>query len=136
MRSHYSQWQGKTVTLLEAKTGKLRSLTLSDALQAHVTAYRREIQATTHEAFLCPTRRGGRFRGAHVSRSTIFRHFKAAVKLAGLEDKGYTIHSLRKCYAVDTYRQTKSLLAVQKALNHDRLATTMIYLMDLLTVPT
>lgn len=68
----------------------------------------------------------------HLNRSTLFRHFQTACKRAGLSDKGYTIHSLRKCYAVELYRKTRSLLEVQKSLNHDRMETTMIYLMDAL----
>lgn len=131
----YSQWRNAAVLLMERKTGKLRTIPITDALRAHIEGYRREIHARSDERYLCPTRRGGRYRGTHLSRTTLYRHFARAIKLAGLEGKGYTIHSLRKCYAVDTYRETRSLLAVQEALNHDRLSTTMIYLMDLLVMP-
>ncbi len=42
-------------------------------------------------------------------------------------------HSMRKIYACEIYRRTGSLEAVQKALNHSKAETTLIYLKDVLS---
>jgi site-specific recombinase XerD len=44
-------------------------------------------------------------------------------------------HSMRKIYACNLFRATGNLEAVQKALNHSKLDTTLIYLRDVLGTP-
>lgn len=50
-----------------------------------------------------------------------------AFQLAGLEDYGYTTHTLRHTFATYVYKQTKDILVVKELLRHERIDTTMIY---------
>lgn len=124
------------VFVIELKTKKARNVQKTPALIALVDGYRRSIGLRSYHMFdyLCPSLRGGKYAGSHYNRSTLYRHFQRACKDAGLSDHGYTIHSLRKCFAVDLYQHTRSILAVQTALNHDRITTTLLYLMDCLGI--
>ena len=120
-------WRGRSVTIREAKTGNSRTVELSQAAQDAVKrllAYR--ASAPDDE----PMFRGQRSRPGDrpwLHRSTVWRRFTAAVCVAGLDGYGYTIHSLRKCYAVDVYDRTQSLLAVQRDLGHKKIDTTLWY---------
>lgn len=122
------------VVIAEKKTNKIREYAANGwtmtLLRSFREAYGLDTKYTSSNwLYLVPSRRNY---ATHLHRTTIYRHFKTACKKAGLEDKGYTIHSLRKNFAVDLYRNSRSLLKVQSALNHDRVETTMIYLMDAL----
>lgn len=120
-------WRGDQITILEAKTGNRRTVDLSPAAKAAVrrlTAHRPN--APDDE----PMFRGERLRlgdSPWLHRSTVWRRFTAAVRTAGLDGRGYTIHSLRKMYAVEQYDRLQSLLAVQKDLGHKRVDTTLWY---------
>lgn len=121
-------WRGRSVTIKEAKTGNTRTVELSQAAQDAVRrllANRPQPVADDEPMF-----RGQRFRPGDrpwLHRSTVWRRFTAAVRAAGLDGYGYTIHSLRKCYAVDVYDRTQSLLAVQRDLGHKKIDTTLWY---------
>lgn len=122
--------------LIEAKTNKRRIVKITPEIRAAIDGYRNAIgvyDAGLYD-YLCPSRRGGQYKGSHLNRSTLYRHFVDAVHRAGYDGLGYTVHSLRKMYAVNVYKETGSLLEVQKALNHDRLTTTLLYLMDVISV--
>lgn len=120
--------------IIEKKTGKVRKIAKDGWLLCLARSYREErgLPWGSHwEGYFCPS---AKKIGAHLNRSTLLRHFEIAVKRAGLEGLGYTIHSLRKCYAIDLYDRLGSISAVQKELNHDRFETTLIYLMDALDI--
>lgn len=107
--------------LRERKTGKIRTV----ALPSEITeAYKRHPQ---RGAFLYafPSLRDGGRRKLH--RTTYWRHFKRAVERAGFEGKGFSPHSLRKCYAVEKYRLCGDLREVQLDLGHNHISTTMLY---------
>lgn len=121
-------WRGQEhITLHEAKTGNMRTTELMPAAQSAVCrllAYRP--LARDDE----PMFRGMRARQGDspwLHRTTVWRRFESAVNTAGLGGNGYTIHSLRHCYARDQYERTQSLLAVQRDLGHKSLTTTMWY---------
>lgn len=137
---HIRQWQVPSesacrhggqfsLTIREQKTGNVRTVALSERAQLSLA----EIwlhQPKRHKlAYLFPTRRQERCNNLH--RSTVTRHFAEAVRKAGLEGEGYTVHSLRKIYARNRYACTKSMLDVQRDLGHKSLATTLLYLNDL-----
>lgn len=130
------QWIGADVMLIESKTQKRRYVSITPEIRADIDGYRKA--AGIREAhiydYLCPSRRGGSYKGSHLNRSTLYRHFVDAVHRAGYDGLGYTVHSLRKMFAVDVFKRTGSILEVQKALNHDRISTTLIYLMDVISV--
>lgn len=126
------QWNGKggVVTLFERKTKKTRSVPMTPELQEAIERYRSMRFITRFPTTLTYFVQGLRDQDKDLHkrhRSTIYRHFENAVYHAGLSGKGYTIHSLRKCYAVDRYNATGSLLAVQADLGHKSLSTTCLY---------
>lgn len=127
LHTHVGDWRGDTITLRESKTGNVRTISKTPAVAAAVErllAYRPHVQ---DDEPLC---RGMRYRpgdSPYLHRTTVWRRFTAAVKAAGYEDAGYTVHSLRKMYARERYDATQSLLAVQRDLGHKNLTTTMWY---------
>lgn len=82
--------------------------------------------------YLVPSLRLRRGRRPSIHRATVWRHVEKAIRAAGLTGYGYTVHSLRRVYAVDVLRHTGSIAAAQAALGHDRIGTTLIYLQDAL----
>ena len=120
-------WRGDQITIAERKTGNVRTVHINAIARAAVrrlTAYRPEAPDSE------PLFRGERLRAGDapwMHRSTAWKRFKEAVTEAGLDGYGYTIHSLRKIYAVGEYDRTHSLLAVQKDLGHKRIETTLWY---------
>lgn len=53
---------------------------------------------------------------------------KKAYRIAGLENYGYTVHSLRHTAAAYLYKSSKDILVVKEFLGHARLNTTEIYM--------
>ena len=123
------QWLGDCVSLRERKTGKIRTVPYTSEIIAAITSYRKAVGILIPEplSYFFPARRRGVGLRRKAHRSTMIRQFQKAVRLAGLEGLGYTIHSLRKCYARDLFRRTRSLLEVQRDLNHTNIATTALY---------
>lgn len=50
-----------------------------------------------------------------------------AFKLVGINDKKYTVHTLRHTFATYIYKQTKDILVVKEILGHETINATMIY---------
>ena len=120
------------MALRERKTGHTRVLPITSEIRKAVTKIDgpgRSLAGGSALAYLFRARRwiAGRRHKRH--RTTIYRHFEAAVKKAGLEGLGYTVHSLRKVYARNLYNKTGSILAVQKDLGHKNISTTILYCM-------
>ena len=47
--------------------------------------------------------------------------------MAGLKERGYTAHTLRKTAATNMYQQTGDIYAVKGILGHSSIATTELY---------
>lgn len=124
-------WTKSTVTLHEAKTGKVRTVPVTPAMQLIVHDLAGDRPKLS---YLIPTRRKHTAYRRKIHRTTVWRHFQKAVHEAELDGKGYTLHSLRKCYAVDLLRRTGRYEAVQADLGHKYLSTTLLYLQDALTL--
>lgn len=116
------------LALTEAKTGKGRRVELSADASRALAKHLKECNKQHPFAYVYQSSRKVKKMKKH--RCTPFRHFAEAVKRAGLEGKGYTVHSLRKVYARRLYAKTSSAIAVQKDLNHDKLNTTLLYICD------
>ena len=62
-----------------------------------------------------------------ITKFNVEKICKKAFKLAGLEEYGYTVHSLRHTSATYLYKETKDILIVKKFLGHSSLQSTEIY---------
>lgn len=134
LRLRWDAITGGTLTVKESKTGKTRTHALTSETIAILHSLRSEGRegAEGHRTglYIFPTRRGRIGDKPTLSRCTVWRAFRRAVRDARLDGNGYTVHSLRKCYAWHLYRDTRSLSAVQHDLNHDRPDTTFLYLQE------
>ena len=78
--------------------------------------------------FPSPTRRG-----QHITRQAVWKRAKRLARLADIAAAGFSPHSMRKNFAVETYKRS-GLAATQAALQHSRADTTELYaLSDFLT---
>lgn len=128
------QWEKKTLSLREAKTRHLREIELTPEMKEQVRHYREavgELKYPRHKfAYFIRAKRCRPADRAKRCRSTVYRHFSGAVRDAGFQGKGYTVHSLRKMYAHEAYRRLGSLTAVQKDLGHKSISTTLLYVIE------
>ena len=132
IRSRRGDWKGRKIKLKEAKTGKTREVRNSPEIRAAAAALDRCAASRRHAGAMCPGRRQRRGDSPFLARSTIWRAWRRACAAAGLAGRGYTVHSLRRCYAVGVWQRTRSIEAVQRDLGHDKPSTTWIYLQDAL----
>ena len=117
------------IALTEKKTGKRRTVKLDDYEKNLIrNLIRYTADRRNGSGWLVPARK--KRAAGHIARTTIWRAWQRAIRAAGLTGRGYTIHSLRKAYAVELFKRTGSIEAVQKDLNHERVGTTLIYLQD------
>lgn len=154
------QWQvpkcNSVLPMAAARQGLTEPCRMALSLKESKTGHKREVKLTARAVTamqwaltLCPerhpfkylfpsrlrsgtvARKSERNGKASLHRTTVYRHFSAAVKRAGLSGYGYTVHSLRKTYARRRYDECGSLLEVQRDLGHANLSTTMLYVSDL-----
>lgn len=119
------------ITARESKTGKTRTHVVSNQTADTLRRLRDTVRDRPGaQTYIFPTRRGRAGDKPTLSRWSVWRAFRRAVRDAELTGYGYTVHSLRKCYAWHLYRATLSIAAVQADLNHDRPETTFIYLRE------
>jgi len=106
-------------TVMESKTGKRKQIYLGKDLLARLQA-----QAGTEWVFP-----GQRDPSKHRTRQAVWTDVKRASRAMRLP-MGVAPHSARKSYAVDEYRKCGDIEAVKRKLNHDRLETTVLYLLS------
>ena len=105
------------MTIREQKTGKTRRIYISAHLLKRLRAQAGAVWVFPNT--LHPVEK-------HRCRQTVWKDVKRAARALRVEYNAAP-HSCRKSYAVDLYRR-EGFAAVQKALQHDNPATTMIYL--------
>ena len=66
-------------------------------------------------------------RNKRISINCIEKICKRAFYLAGLDEKNYTVHSLRHTFATYIYKSAKDILIVKETLGHKNITTTEIY---------
>lgn len=104
-------------TLREEKTGKTRLVRLPKELLDRALA-------CSGQHYIFEGRLNGR---THRTRQAVFKDLKKAKANFGIKEN-LSPHSLRKAYAVEEYaRSGGNLRKVQKLLNHDSEAVTMLY---------
>lgn len=103
-------------TITEQKTGKKRNVRLSAALKKELHSIAGSTFVFEHRTD--PTK--------HRTRQAVYKDIKRAAKLFRVK-QNLTPHTIRKLYAVESYRKTGDLNKVQKLLNHDSIEVTMLY---------
>lgn len=109
----------------ERKTGKTVVLCLPPYLKACIKdrMYKAGQGSLKASGLVCP-RIGHDGKEKPIARSTIYR----AVRRAFEDELAHvTPHTARKIFAVELYRKTGDLKAVQEALRHDNPSTTLLY---------
>jgi integrase len=105
----------------EKKTGKIRTIEISAEMIDAIGAYAKRCYLNPRN-MLFP----GQKMGYPISRMNVWRVFRAVGAELGIA--GLSPHSMRKTFATDLYAATGDISAVQRALRHKYIDTTMAYL--------
>ncbi|MCM1528854.1 MAG: tyrosine-type recombinase/integrase [Alistipes sp.] len=108
-------------TVEESKTGKHKRVYIGDALCARLRA-----QAGAVYVF-----EGAKSPERHRTRQAVWTDLKRAARALRLPGC-VAPHSCRKSYACDEFRKSGSVGSVQAKLGHDRIETTLAYLLDII----
>lgn len=100
----------------EQKTGKSKRVYLSKDLQASILAQAGSLYAFPHRTD--PNR--------HRTRQAVYSDLKRAARAFRIP-QNVAPHTMRKLYAKTLFDKTGDMELVQRALNHDRITTTLIY---------
>lgn len=108
--------QGKIFYVAE-KTGKPGSAKIS------VELYRALHSRVIDSPWVFPSPKDPR---KHLTRQAVWYRIKKACYRVGIDPEGISPHSMRKHFAVETFKRS-GLKATQEALQHDRAITTELY---------
>ena len=103
-------------TVKEQKTGKSKRVYLSKPLQTAILSQAGRVYCFPHRTD----------ENRHRTRQAVYADLKRAAKAFRIP-QNVAPHSMRKLYAKTLFDQTGDIELVQKALNHDRVTTTLIY---------
>lgn len=107
------------------KTGKEGIAPLSASLRENIAREAAEGTEWLFPSPVDPTK--------HITRQALWKRLKRAAERAGVQRRGTSPHSMRKCYAVREYH-THGLTAAREGLQHTDIRTTQLYaLADWLT---
>jgi integrase len=112
--------RGGKVTMTAKKTGKVSAAVLSRTLTSR-------LRAVAGQWWLFPSPKDDTW---PVSRQAAYKAFRKAAKAVGLSM--VAPHSMRKSYAIRLYREGMKPKEIQKHMQHDKLETTLLYLLDIL----
>ena len=107
------------MTVYEKKSKRKRTFTITDKLYNQLI-FLSDLKSKNDYVFESHSKTG-----VSVHRSTIHRHIKKAAQWSRMD---CSTHSARKLYAQNILKETGSVEAVQKAMNHHKLSTTLTYL--------
>jgi integrase len=110
-------------TIYESKTGKRRRLRFPAEL-------RKRLLDVSGDVWVFPSPVNP---AKHRTRQAVWTDIKRASKAMRIHEN-IGPHSARKSYACELYMKTRDIESVRLALNHDNLATTLIYLLDILHI--
>lgn len=111
--------RGQRFTVSESKTGKSKRVYIGKSL--YFRLLRQCGKKWVFPSCKSPDK--------HRTRQTVWADVKRASKALRMPENVGT-HSARKSYACDLYRRSGALQDVQRKLNHDRIETTVLYLLD------
>jgi integrase len=109
----------------ESKTKKIKECRLSDELVQEIQEYIKEQRLTDADALFYSTEH---LKNKPLTRVRVWQVFKAVSDEMKLD--AVRPHSMRKTFAEAVMGETGSILAVQHALGHKNIETTMRYLFD------
>lgn len=112
---------GNTIHYVAQKTSKAGSAEISAELSAELRSRR-----SRRSKWLFPSPKNPR---EHLTRQACWARVKRACERLGVPPDGVSPHSMRKAYAVELYKR-EGLQAASRALQHDRAATTELYVMS------
>lgn len=114
-------FENKSILII-GKGNKERTVYLTDKIIKQIKKYvgTRQIIDLSENLFV-------NNKNTKLSNRSIENICDKAFKLTGLNDKKYTVHTLRHTFATYIYKQTKDILIVKDILGHKRLDTTIIY---------
>ena len=108
--------------IVEHKTGKVKYVRIASAVRKEILETRTYCKEDGYYCFphrISPVTR-------HRTRSAVNKDIKRVLDIMGIEPR-ISPHSARKGYAVELYAKTGDLHAVQEALNHGSINTTVLY---------
>ena len=112
----------KSTIKVFGKGSKERTLYLNDKLKNEIQDYIKIYSITKDSPLFLSERK------TRISRRTVQFMIENAYRLAGLEDKNYTFHTLRHTAATLMYKKNNGdILSVMKILGHTSVQTTQIY---------
>lgn len=112
---------GNIIHYVAQKTNKAGSAVISAELSAELRSRR-----SRRSKWLFPSPKNPR---EHLTRQACWARVKKACERLGVPPDGVSPHSMRKAYAVELYKR-EGLQAASRALQHDRAATTELYVMS------
>jgi integrase len=113
------QVQSCRLTVSESKTGKTRTVRLPQSVIDRMRSQAGRVYVWEH----------AKSEDKHRTRQAVWWDIKRAAKAMRIPLQ-ISPHSARKSYACAMYRRTGDIFKVQSLLNHDRLETTVLYLLD------
>jgi len=114
----YSQvLRAEKITVREQKTDKSRRIYLPVKL-------RKELLYNANGLYCFPHKRD---KSRHRTRQAVYIDFKKACRRVGVDPAGVSPHSVRKLWAVREFGKTRSIIAVQKKMNHSNSGVTALY---------
>lgn len=120
-----SDVQHNPLNIYESKSKRRRFIEISDELHQHLRKqykYSGWLSDKNSQRLCFLTNRGTM---KAINRSTYYRRLKRASKALKIN---FSAHSGRKLYAMNIFKRSKSVPAVQNALNHRFITTTATYL--------
>lgn len=115
--------ESRTLLVRRGKGGKPRLLALHESVVLILNDYlRQRPKAKNDFLFLSPN---GRVR---LGKNSLYDLYKRHLRRCHLENKGFTLHTIRHSVATRIFRRTKNLAVVQRILGHESLDSTQIYL--------
>lgn len=70
----------------------------------------------------------GQKQGTHICEQTVANIFQKQLKLLGLSEEGYSLHSLRHGFGLHLYEAGTDLMTIKEAMGHKSLSSTETYL--------
>jgi integrase len=111
-------------TVIQKKTGRPVQFEITEQTRASIRDWLSKVELRNGR-YLFPSRLRAR---PHLSTRQYARIVHAWVENAGLDSSAYGTHSMRRTKAVQIYRKTGNLRAVQLLLGHTKLESTVRYL--------